>query len=867
MTHSASPLEQTNIGLKTKLTATACGFAVLIFCQEAQANTSFDTIVIGGENLPQVELKKPSKSQDFNLTAPYQAKELAPVTLKQPLKTPAKPFAPIKVAQNTVDIDPTKINRKPPTAQRPDNQAVNLKAPTAQPPLIDTSNAAPLIETVKEVEEVIQPPEQAESAKTPIDLSADNMSHDDINKTVTAQGNVEIRSGDEILYADKVVYYLAEDRVVATGNVTIQDRERNIHQTKYAELQDKLKDGFVDGLMTKLQDGSRITAVNAKRQNGSVMEMKEVTYSPCKPCAENPEKAPLWQIRAKEVSHDQETGDIDYKKARFEFFGVPIAYTPVFKHKSDGRPQSGFLRPSAAWTTELGAYVDVSYYFNIAANKDLTLNVQPTTKQGVLSKAHYRHQFEKGELDLRTSLALGSDRTEDDGRVETDVTRGHIFAKGQYHINQKWRAGFDIERSTDDQYLRLYDISNENVLESEAYVERFVGRNYSKISGYNFQDVRIGLRPTQPDVIPYVEHEIIGAPNSLFGGRAKASFSSVGLYRDNGDQDVMRNAIDLSWQRQAVSAFGLKSVFNTSLRQDVYYIEDSDLSKGAPPGDKSYWDDRFLPQAQVISSYPMYKNTQKAQWLIEPMAALTVAPQVDNDQNEIPNEDSIDVQLDTSNLFDINRFPGSDRQEDGTRIAYGLKSGFYDYKGRSASIFLGQAYRFGDDSVFSRGTGLDDNQSDIVGQVMADWHNDFQVSYMFQLDHQKLESQRHELIANARLGTLNLNTNYLYIAPTASSGFTETREQIAFGGAMPLNDRWKFSIDTTTDLGQEPGLRKASSGLHYADDCFKFSLLGVRNLVNSTSGENETTLFMRIGLKNLGEIETPQILLDSEKPE
>src|SRR4051812_20114440 len=53
----------------------------------------------------------------------------------------------------------------------------------------------------------------------PVNFTAKTLSHDDEKQTVTATGDVELVQGDRILRADKMVYYLAEDRVTAMGNV------------------------------------------------------------------------------------------------------------------------------------------------------------------------------------------------------------------------------------------------------------------------------------------------------------------------------------------------------------------------------------------------------------------------------------------------------------------------------------------------------------------------------------------------------------------------------------------------------------------------------------------------------------------------
>ena len=51
--------------------------------------------------------------------------------------------------------------------------------------------------------------------------------------------------------------------------------------------------------------------------------------------------------------------------------------------------------------------------------------------------------------------------------------------------------------------------------------------------------------------------------------------------------------------------------------------------------------------------------------MAEPIVSLTTSPVLE-DQDDIPNEDSQDIELNPTNLFRANRFPGVDRLDSGT---------------------------------------------------------------------------------------------------------------------------------------------------------------------------------------------------------
>lgn len=694
----------------------------------------------------------------------------------------------------------------------------------------------------------------------PVEIQAKQLSHDEKTNTVTASGDVEATQGNMILHADQIVYKLDDDTVAAIGNVSLLDENGDVHFAEYIELSGDMKNGYVQGLLSMLADGSRFTATEGRREDGVKTTMTDASYTPCKVCETDPK--PLWQIKADKVIHDSKEKTVEYKNARLEFLDVPVVYAPIFSHADPSvKRKSGFMRPLFGWKNNTGGYVQGGYYFgDIAPDKDATLQVRPSTRAGTLVQGQWRERFESGRLQIDGSI-VQSDRHEEDGRVEEDRTRGSIFANGLFDLDEKWRAGFNLEHASDKEFLRLYDISSKDVLENEAYAERFSDRNYSRVSALSFQDVRLGLRPQQADVLPMAEHRMYGAPNATLGGRWTFGADALGLARDGSGQDVQRGSVDAGWERRDTTNFGLVTRTAVSARSDYYRVQDREVAVANPALDDETTAARGMAVASVMTSYPVVKRLPKSQILIEPIAGFSLSPQIDDKEEKIPNEDSIDMQLDANNLFADNRFPGIDRQEDGARFNYGVKTGAYGDNGRYGKIFLGQSYRFDDDTIFPQGSGLESNSSDVVGQINIGLSRYLNADYRFQLDNENLSPQRHEIQATGGNDKLTMDFKYLYIAATAGTGFTESREQAQIAGIYRLNERWWVNSGVLTDLGEEPGLRKAALGLNYNDECFSFGLQGSRNLTYDASGENGTVIMMRIGFRNIGEFTTPSIEL------
>lgn len=697
---------------------------------------------------------------------------------------------------------------------------------------------------------------------SPVHFEAVELTHDDKNQTVTALGQVEFMQGEKILRADKIVYNLATDTVAASGNVSLMDETGDVHFAEYLELTRSMKDGYIKNLLSLLTDGSRFTATDGKREQGVKTTLNNASYTPCKVCEENPK--PLWQLRAKKVIHDEKNKSIKYEDARLELAGVPLFYSPLFSHADPSvKRKSGVMRPKYGWGSDVGGYVEGSYYFgDIAPNIDATLAVRPTTKKGTLVQGEWRQRFEKGRIQINASGAQ-SDRKEEDGRIEENRKRGHIFANGQMDLSDTWRTGFAVENVSDKNYLRLYDITSEQVLKNRLYAERFSGRDYTSISAQSFRDLRLGLRPDQSDIFPELSHRMIGDPKGLLGGRWEAGISSLMLHRGGEDaQDVRRASLDAGWERRIISDMGLNTRLRTSARADHYDVRDN--AAIAPGLEDETQATRGSALASVVTSYPLQKRLEKASWVVEPIAGAVAATKQDETDLDIPNEDSLDIQIDAANLFDDNRFTGVDRQEDGLRASYGVKTGLYGDDGKYGKVFFGQSMRFDDHGTYPQGSGLEDKNSSYVGQVGVGLAEKVQLDYRFQLNNENLSPERHEFRARTHHGPLQTSARYFYVNGVNGTGFSTSREQFELGGRWQFNQNWNTYGNGIMDLGDEPGLRRATLGFGYGDECFSMAVEGVRNLTLDAAGESETVLLFRIGFKNLGEFSAPDILLNSE---
>lgn len=690
-----------------------------------------------------------------------------------------------------------------------------------------------------------------ELKETPVRLQADQITYDQNLSTVTASGNVEIVQGERTLLADQVTYNQAIDQVTASGNVVLQEPTGEVLFADYMELRNELKDGMITGIRVLLSDESRFAANSAEREEGVRTELNQAIYSPCKLCEDDPTKAPLWQVKASKVVHDSEANIIEYKHAVLEFYGIPVAYTPYFYHPDPTvERKTGLLAPIFGRSTALGLEATTPFYWAIAPHRDLTISPRFTTEEGVILGAEYRERTASGKFKLDGTITYTDERDDNNDTTGDEEFRGHARGEALFNIDNQWRWGFDFFRASDDTYLKRYDISDSDILTSRLFSEGFNGRNFAAANLYEFQDLRENLPQDEvPFILPLLQFQHIGEPE-YFGGRFNLDANGLLLYRPDGT-DSRRVSLSGGWQRTHIGPLGSVFNFTAQLRGDAYWVNDvADAADGTNSGSGNEFTGRFLPLGAAEWRYPLVRRGERFRQLIEPIASIVISPD-GNNPDSIPNEDSVSVEFDDTNLFSLNRFPGLDRVETGSRATYGVRGGLYGRDGGFASFTVGQSLRYEDDNTFPGSSGLDDQLSDVVGRITIAPTDYLDYVFRMRVDPTDLKLRRTESYLTLGPEDYRLKVNYVNLARELAVDELTSREEINIQARAKITEHWSVLGEYRRDLAESEDLF-AGGGVQYLDECFDMRLFVERKFTRDRDVEPTTNVTFRVRLKHFG---------------
>jgi LPS-assembly protein len=683
-------------------------------------------------------------------------------------------------------------------------------------------------------------------------MQSDELAYDREARIVTASGNVELAYGERVLLADRVTYDETTGVVTADGNIALLDPQGDVAFADHLVLRNEMRDGVIDTLKVLLSDNSRLAGHSVVRSGGNITTLHRGVYSPCNICAEKGQTTPIWQIKAFRVVHNKEEKRIVYEDAFMEFFGVPVLYVPYFSHPDPTvKRQSGFLTPSIASSTELGQQVEVPYFWAISPDKDLTLIPRFTTKEGPVYQGKYRQRFESGSL---TSFATGTwPRSQQSGTPGENDFRGSLFGEGDFNIDDQWSWSFQTELTTDDTYLRKYDLSGKTDLVNNLNATYVDGRNSFTADAYYFRGLlATDSESTTPWVAPTLQYEHV-FPDQILGGNLGFSANATIIGRSVGPQS-RRVSGTFRWDRRETTSNGFIHRLFGSLRGDFYSVED--VPNAAVPGTEfeAQTITRALPTIGTEWSYPLARSDGGMHQVIEPIVQLIYSPNVGNTV-EIPDEDSLSFEFDDTNLFSEDRFSGFDRWETGARANVGVRYSIFTPNGGQANAMFGQSYRLEDNTSIAAETGLRDETSDYVGRIMLSPSNDFLAVYRFRLDDEEFKIKRNEINLLGRHGPVSAEVGYGYFAADQSVTFQE-REEIYLGSIIKLDEYWRLFGQTRRDLADHRTVANRV-GIGYEDECLGASLTFKQSFYSDRDIEPDNSLVFQITLKTLGTDNAP----------
>lgn len=285
-------------------------------------------------------------------------------------------------------------------------------------------------------------PVGADAPPAVVTLTADDIvSH--AGGVTQASGRVDLKRLDIELHADHLDYDQLADFAHAQGNVRV-DRGVDWFTADRLDLELTRTAGTMTG--TEYELGALKSGGHATRIEITDREHTTAYAADYSSCPRDTKREPDWIITGDRIDIDTSTNEGKATHAVLHFLGVPILAAPSLTFPVTTERKSGWLPPTADFSTNSGLALGVPYYWNLRPNIDMTFTPQVITKRGESLTTELRY-FEPHDLGQLTGTTLPHDKV-------TGYARGSLEWAHEGNRGDLLTYSARVERVSDDLYWK-----------------------------------------------------------------------------------------------------------------------------------------------------------------------------------------------------------------------------------------------------------------------------------------------------------------------------------------------------------------------------------------------------------------------------
>ena len=489
------------------------------------------------------------------------------------------------------------------------------------------------------------------------------------------------------------------------------------------------------------------------------MILKKGVYTNCK----KREGCSPWSIKAEEVKHDKKNKRIEYKKASFRFYDVPVLYFPKFFHPDPSvKRQSGFLAPSIL-TQNTASYLKTPYFFAISESSDFTFSPRFYDNQKNVYQGEYR------KVTKNTNHIFDASIKNDDPFIsKKNTSQTHFFSESTIETNfdlfDYSKIDLQFQNVSNDKYLKTHNITSP-IINSNSTLNSKIEFEGSKdnlefyIDAEMYEDL---TKKNDSDRYEFIFPNFNLSKIIDTGLRGSLEIASSGynkLFETNINEKVVIN--DLRYKSpNSINPLGILNNFEFLIKN---FNAESKNSKAL----KNKSESNIRGIFQFNSKLPMQKKGEKYTTTITPIIVGKFNPQ---DNKDISVEDRM---IDYTNVYSIDRISSSSVIEGGESLTLGNEFKLFSKEDLSEallSINLASSFRAKENFDLPKNSFLGQKSSNFIGQTNLRLNNFIDLQYDFLTDNDLKNFRYHNL--NSKFKVNNFVSTFEFIEENDEIGTT-----------------------------------------------------------------------------------------------
>lgn len=279
-------------------------------------------------------------------------------------------------------------------------------------------------------------------------IKSDQISYYRSTNLYYAEGGVEIRYGDNVMSADKLIVDRQNKLVTASGNVRLSNGSSVLTSDRVvAHLDDRT--GMIFGGTVYLKDsGYRFSGERIEKVGDDEFIIRRGSMTTCD-CG--PEATPSWYISARSLWVTV-GGYARVQNALFYVKGVPVLYLPFGYFPVKTEREFGLLFPNLTYHAQHGFIVRQGLFIPIGDSADATLTADYYQLLGYGATAEFRYVARRSSYGT-TNVQFIRQTKDADGRVSSlRSDRFVVDSTHRYNFGDYQAAVADIHVVSDQRY-------------------------------------------------------------------------------------------------------------------------------------------------------------------------------------------------------------------------------------------------------------------------------------------------------------------------------------------------------------------------------------------------------------------------------
>ncbi len=628
-------------------------------------------------------------------------------------------------------------------------------------------------------------------------------------KKLISSNKSTILENEKISYELDKFEYLLDEKILKGINVKITT---NINQPEVARDILNFKDGIFNldkknfiASDTKInlrknsfedtRNDPRVYGVSSKKE-GNITTLKKAIFTSC----EKSERCPPWSIKAKTITHDKNKKQLIYDQSIVRIYDIPVFYFPKFFHPDPSvKRQSGFLQPQINNSNILGSSLNIPYYHVISENKDITFKPTFFDSDIYMIQNEYRQKNKRSTLTTDIGFTKGYSSSLQKNKKNNI---GYFFSKFNLDLDLvsfiTSKLEISVEKISMDTYLKIFDANlsdidpsvkpkDQDKLVSNIFLE-LDDENYSVDLGMTSYETLSGTESDRYQfILPYYNFNK-KLPNNRFGSFNFTSKGNNNLKNTNNLRTSINNNFGFK-TFDYISKFGFKNNLG-------FYLKNLNTTGKNDEIYKSSAQVELMNIVNYEASLPLAKTNEKYFNTITPKISLRTNP------SDMKNYSSSDREINTSNIFSIDRLGLDDSFEEGESLTLGL-----DYRKETLKNInkffefnLATILREKEENRIPTTSTINQKSSNLFGSSEFNMSENLKINYDFAIDNDLNTFEYNSIGSSISLN--NLVTTFDFMEKNGKMGstnFIENKTSYNFNNSnyISFNTRRNRKINLT----------------------------------------------------------------------